>query len=169
MKLNNLIWLGWVASLMAQSTLIRSWGASNEYPQPMLLWWNEKNYPRIITKLILRLNNSPGPVKILIRLHECAGWSASWLDAHVARYIFWHCCSNVCCTIFDLTASLCAKFFSKITTKLCSKISSLYRYTLLKKDQHRTSQGVFNDAYTIFFWNYLIQAYTGAHLNCLDL
>ena len=29
------------------------------------------------------------PVKILIRLCECAGWSESSLGAHVRRYIFW--------------------------------------------------------------------------------
>ena len=36
------------------------------------------------------------PVKILIRLRECAGWSESWLGAHVRRYIFW------CCGLHDL-------------------------------------------------------------------
>ena len=30
--------------------LIRSLGASNEYPQHMFLWKNKKKYPRIITK-----------------------------------------------------------------------------------------------------------------------
>ena len=31
------------------------------------------------------------PVMILIRLHECAGWSESSLGAHVRRYICWRC------------------------------------------------------------------------------
>ena len=34
------------------------------------------------------------PVKILIRLRECAGWSESSLGAHVRRYVFWRCGSN---------------------------------------------------------------------------
>ena len=33
-------------------------------------------------------------VKILIRLHECAGWSESLMGAYVWMYIFWHCGSN---------------------------------------------------------------------------
>ena len=31
------------------------------------------------------------PVKIQIRLRECAGWSESSLGAHVQRYVFWRC------------------------------------------------------------------------------
>ena len=31
------------------------------------------------------------PVKILIRLRECAGWSESSLGAHVQRSFFWRC------------------------------------------------------------------------------
>ena len=31
------------------------------------------------------------PVKILIRLRECAGWSESSLGAHVRRYVVWNC------------------------------------------------------------------------------
>ena len=31
------------------------------------------------------------PVKILIRLRECAGWSDSLLGSHMWRYIFWYC------------------------------------------------------------------------------
>ena len=31
------------------------------------------------------------PVKILIRLRECAVWSESSLGAYVRRYVFWHC------------------------------------------------------------------------------
>ena len=31
------------------------------------------------------------PVKILIRLRECAGWSESSLGAHVQRYVFCRC------------------------------------------------------------------------------
>ena len=34
------------------------------------------------------------PVKILIRLRECGGWSESSLGAHVRRYVFWLCGSN---------------------------------------------------------------------------
>ena len=30
------------------------------------------------------------PVKILMRLHKCAGWSESLLGAHTWRYVFWH-------------------------------------------------------------------------------
>ena len=30
-------------------------------------------------------------VKILIRLHECTGWSESSLDRHFRRYVFWRC------------------------------------------------------------------------------
>ena len=31
------------------------------------------------------------PVKDLIRLRECAGWSESSLGAHVCTYVFWRC------------------------------------------------------------------------------
>ena len=34
------------------------------------------------------------PVKVLIRLCECAGWSESSLVAHIERYVFWRCDSN---------------------------------------------------------------------------
>ena len=34
------------------------------------------------------------PVKILIRLRECAGWSESSLGAHIRRYFFCRCDSN---------------------------------------------------------------------------
>ena len=34
------------------------------------------------------------PVKILIRLCECAGWSESSLGAHIPKYIFRRCDSN---------------------------------------------------------------------------
>ena len=34
------------------------------------------------------------PVKILIRLRECAGWSESSPGAHIRIYVFWRCCSN---------------------------------------------------------------------------
>ena len=35
------------------------------------------------------LQNVPSPVKIQIRLRECAGWSESLLDAHVWMHVFW--------------------------------------------------------------------------------
>ena len=34
------------------------------------------------------------PLKILISLRECAGWSESSLGAHTWRYVFWHYGSN---------------------------------------------------------------------------
>ena len=39
------------------------------------------------------------PVKILIRLRECAGWSESSLGAqcHIQRYVFWCCGSLIFC------------------------------------------------------------------------
>ena len=35
------------------------------------------------------------PVKILIRLRECTGWSKSSLSAHVRRYVFWRRGANI--------------------------------------------------------------------------
>ena len=35
------------------------------------------------------------PMKILIWLHKCTGWSESLLSAHVRGYVFWHCGTNV--------------------------------------------------------------------------
>ena len=40
--------------------------------------------------LLARLTKTQ-PWNILIRLHECAGWSESSLDAHVRRYFFTNC------------------------------------------------------------------------------
>ena len=39
--------------------------------------------------------SSMRPVKVLIRLRECAVWSESSLDAHVRRYVFYRCGSNL--------------------------------------------------------------------------
>ena len=49
------------------------------------------------------------PVKIVIRLRECAGWSESSLDACVRRYVFWRCAQRVWCMYITLT-SLCALY-----------------------------------------------------------
>ena len=42
------------------------------------------------------------PVKILIRLRECAGWSESLLGTHIQRYIFGCCGSHVLTTLQPL-------------------------------------------------------------------
>ena len=49
------------------------------------------------------------PLKILIRLRECAGWSESSLGAHIQRYVFWRWGSNVFswCTIYVLLHPVC--------------------------------------------------------------
>ena len=60
------------------------------------------------------------PVKILIRLRECAGWSESSLGAPIWRYISWRCGSNhyaqyanvFCCFFFlflCMTLTVCGR------------------------------------------------------------
>ena len=50
------------------------------------------------------------PVKILIRLCECTGWSESQLGAHVRRYIFW-CCGSYLVLIMDSRSIYTVSFF----------------------------------------------------------
>ena len=54
------------------------------------------------------------PVKILIRLRKCAGWSESSLGGHIWKYIFWRCglddlrrCVRILSLLFDETHISC--------------------------------------------------------------
>ena len=60
---------------------------SNEHVHPRSLI--SLSYPHEET--LRPLLSKMCPVKILIRLRECAGWSKSSLGAHVRRYVFWRC------------------------------------------------------------------------------
>ena len=53
--------------------------------------WSESSLSAWRNFAPLAIQNTP--VKILIRLHKCTGWSESLLGAHVWRYVFWRYCS----------------------------------------------------------------------------
>ena len=71
------------------------------------------------------------PVKVLIRLRECAGWSESSLGAHVRRYVFWRYGS----------------FILHGITKTC-----LYNFDPLKPHFHIVKLG-FTGVYIIFLFS----------------
>ena len=70
------------------------------------------------------------PVKFLIRLCQCAGWSESSQGAHVLRCVFWRYCPNV--------------FYTMYITKTC-----LYNIDPLKPHFHIVKLGL-TGVYIIF-------------------
>ena len=65
------------------------------------------------------------PVKILIRLRECADWSESSLGAHVRRYVFW-VCGSILWYQFQILYNVMTDAFSQnwtfwwnLTSKIC--------------------------------------------------
>ena len=69
---------------------------------------NQPAHPRSLIRLFVvgvkkfcTLGYSNAPVKILIRLRECAGWSESSLGAYIRRKFFVHCGSFEFACDFD--------------------------------------------------------------------
>ena len=84
------------------------------------------------------------PVKILIRLHECAGWSESSLGPHARRDSFWHC-GLYHCNSKDYFWSVLSLHENKIVHMVLTFSQSLQSFT---------------------FFSPTIIAFLGIHISC---
>ena len=92
------------------------------------------------------------PVKILIRLRECAGWSESSLGAYAQRYVFWRFGSDstvfyLICTLHLTSYNIYPKFRICLFECLSSDASKDWWLNGKQKytDQKAPLRGVWND------------------------